>query len=199
MAGDLQICNGKGLSAARKGSAQRALKPVLFCRHRLESRVAGSFFLPRQQLLKQAASFLLCQPSGLESAPMTKAPRMNWRRGMWAKSPAMPGSGNPFVAAQAATPKGAVIDHISFGIAPWDVEAGCGARLSHARAEGARDRTHRAAHVGPDGKITQDDIYQAAFQSYHTDTPPNGFNLQISWNTLDKRLWRWPTRLSPRR
>jgi hypothetical protein len=44
-----------------------------------------------------------------------------------------------------------------------------------------------SAHLGADGKITSDDVYQAAFQSYHTDTP-NGFNLQISWNTIDKRL-----------
>jgi hypothetical protein len=43
------------------------------------------------------------------------------------------------------------------------------------------------AHIGPDNKITSDDVYQAAFQSYHTETP-NGFNLQISWNTIDKRL-----------
>ena len=42
-------------------------------------------------------------------------------------------------------------------------------------------------HPGPDGKMVSDDIHQAAFQSYHTRTP-NGYNLQISWMTRDKRL-----------
>jgi hypothetical protein len=44
-----------------------------------------------------------------------------------------------------------------------------------------------SAHPGPDGKMERDDIHQAAFQSYHTTTP-NGYNLQISWMSRDKRL-----------
>jgi hypothetical protein len=44
-----------------------------------------------------------------------------------------------------------------------------------------------SAHPGPDGTMVSDDIHQAAFQSYHTTTP-NGYNLQISWMTRDKRL-----------
>ena len=43
------------------------------------------------------------------------------------------------------------------------------------------------AHVGPDNKLVPDDIYQAAYQSYQTNTP-SGFSLQLSWVTLDKRL-----------
>jgi len=92
--------------------------------------------------------------------------------------------GNPFVPATANAPAGAMIDHVSFGIAPWDLEA---VRTAlEARGLLARIDTS-SAHVGADGKIIPDDVYQAAFQSYHTETP-NGFNLQISWNTIDKRL-----------
>ncbi|HEX2762046.1 MAG TPA: hypothetical protein VHM27_16100 [Rhizomicrobium sp.] len=92
--------------------------------------------------------------------------------------------GNVFIPEQANRPNRAVIDHISFGIAPWDLE-----RVHEAlAARGLRaDIDTSSAHVGADGKIVKDDIYQSAFQSYHTDTP-NGFNLQISWNTRDKRL-----------
>ena len=76
---------------------------------------------------------------------------------------------------------------------PWDIE---GVRTAlESRGLKAQIDTS-SAHLGADNKITQDDIYQAAFQSYHTETP-NGFNLQISWNTIDKRLAR-PTRSSPK-
>ena len=78
----------------------------------------------------------------------------------------------------------ASIDHISFGISPWDVD-GVRAELEKRRLPVSVDTS--SAHPGPNGKMVNDDIHQAAFQSYHTDTP-NGFNLQISWNTIDKRL-----------
>lgn len=42
-------------------------------------------------------------------------------------------------------------------------------------------------HKGPDGTWVPDEIHEAAFKSYHTDTP-NGFNLQISFVTHDNRL-----------
>jgi hypothetical protein len=79
---------------------------------------------------------------------------------------------------------GAFLDHISFGIAPWDVDAVRAALLT--RGLKALVDTS-SAHQGPDGKYVKDDIHQAAFQSYHTVTP-NGFDLQISWMTRDKRL-----------
>ncbi|MEA3139812.1 MAG: hypothetical protein QOK23_1981 [Gammaproteobacteria bacterium] len=91
--------------------------------------------------------------------------------------------GNPFVSS-APTPRGAWLDHISFGIAPWDVDRVRAALLSRGLTA-APDTS--SAHLGPDGKLVEDDIHQAAFQSYHTETP-NGFDLQISWMTQDKRL-----------
>lgn len=90
---------------------------------------------------------------------------------------------NPFLPKQPPA-EAPTIDHISYGIAPWDVEnvrAALEARGLHAATDTA------TAHIGPDNKSVPDDIYQAAYQSYHTDTPA-GFALQISWVTRDKRL-----------
>jgi catechol 2,3-dioxygenase-like lactoylglutathione lyase family enzyme len=86
--------------------------------------------------------------------------------------------GNPndpnFGKAGGAPPRRARIDHISFGIAPWDTD-GVKAELEK-RGLGARVDTS-----------TRDDIHVAAFKSYHTQTP-NGYNLQISYVTHDNRL-----------
>ncbi len=66
------------------------------------------------------------------------------------------------------------IDHISFGISPWDTD-GVKAELEE---RGLRARIDTS---------TKDDIHVAAFKSYHTTTP-NGFDLQISYVTHDNRL-----------
>jgi catechol 2,3-dioxygenase-like lactoylglutathione lyase family enzyme len=66
------------------------------------------------------------------------------------------------------------IDHISFGISPWDTD-GVKAQLEK---RGLRARIDTSTH---------DDIHVAAFKSYHTTTP-NGFDLQISYVTHDNRL-----------
>jgi hypothetical protein len=79
---------------------------------------------------------------------------------------------------------GAHIDHISFGISPWDVD---GVRAELEKRELTVTVDTSSAHPGPNGEIVRDDIHQAAFQSYHTTTP-NGYNLQISWMSKDKRL-----------
>ena len=96
--------------------------------------------------------------------------------------------GNPndpnFAARAVATERRAVIDHISFGISPWDVD-GVRAELEKRGLPVSVDTS--SAHPGPDGRMVSDDIHQAAFQSYHTRTP-NGYNLQISGMTRDKRL-----------
>jgi catechol 2,3-dioxygenase-like lactoylglutathione lyase family enzyme len=66
------------------------------------------------------------------------------------------------------------IDHISFGISPWDTD-GVKAQLEKRGLE---------AHIDTS---TKDDIHVAAFKSYHTTTP-NGYNLQISYVTHANRL-----------
>jgi catechol 2,3-dioxygenase-like lactoylglutathione lyase family enzyme len=66
------------------------------------------------------------------------------------------------------------IDHISFGISPWDTD-GVKADLEKRGLRAQIDTS------------TRDDIHVAAFKSYHTATP-NGYNLQISYVTHDNRL-----------
>jgi catechol 2,3-dioxygenase-like lactoylglutathione lyase family enzyme len=68
----------------------------------------------------------------------------------------------------------ASIDHISFGISPWDTD-GVKAELEK---RGLRARIDTS---------TGDDIHVAAFKSYHTTTP-NGYDLQISYVTHENRL-----------
>jgi catechol 2,3-dioxygenase-like lactoylglutathione lyase family enzyme len=66
------------------------------------------------------------------------------------------------------------IDHISFGITPWDTDA----VKAELEKRGLRARIDTS---------TKDDIHVAAFKSYHTTTP-NGFDLQISYVTQKNRL-----------
>ncbi|HYM25911.1 MAG TPA: hypothetical protein VEU08_21990 [Vicinamibacterales bacterium] len=76
------------------------------------------------------------------------------------------------------------IDHISFGISPWDTD-GVRAELEKRGLVVTVDTS--SAHPGPDGKMVPDDIHTAPFKSYHTRTP-NGYNLQISWMNRERRL-----------
>ena len=73
-----------------------------------------------------------------------------------------------------ARARSAQVDHISFGISHWDTD-GVKAALEK---RGLRAETDTS---------TLDDIHVAAYKSYHTTTP-NGYNLQISYVTHDKRL-----------
>ena len=69
---------------------------------------------------------------------------------------------------------GGRIDHISFGISPWDTDA--------VKAEIEKRGLHLTIDTS-DGA----EIHVAQYKSYHTTTP-NGYNLQISYNTHDTRL-----------
>lgn len=84
--------------------------------------------------------------------------------------------GNAFDPAfgKSGAPRSARIDHISFGITPWDTD-GVKAELEKRGLRAQIDTS------------TGDDIHVAAFKSYHTATP-NGYNLQISYVTKDNRL-----------
>jgi len=86
--------------------------------------------------------------------------------------------GNPndprFPSAGTSPARSARIDHISFGITPWDTD-GVKAELEK---RGLKARVDTS---------TRDDIHVAAFKSYHTTTP-NGYHLQISYVTHDNRL-----------
>jgi phosphatidylglycerol---prolipoprotein diacylglyceryl transferase len=66
------------------------------------------------------------------------------------------------------------IDHISFGISPWDTDS----------VKAALERRGLNARIDTsDGA----EIHVAQYKSYHTTTP-NGYNLQISSSTHDTRL-----------
>jgi catechol 2,3-dioxygenase-like lactoylglutathione lyase family enzyme len=90
--------------------------------------------------------------------------------------------------------RGTGIDHISFGIAPWDTD-GVKAALESRGLRAQIDTSSR--HRDADGKWVPDEIHTAAFKSYHTDTP-NGFNLQISYVTHDNRL-ALPNAVNPKK
>ena len=66
------------------------------------------------------------------------------------------------------------IDHISFGIAPWDTD-------------GVQEQLLKRGLKALVDTSTKDDIHVAQFKSYHTFTP-NGYNLQISYVTSGNRL-----------
>jgi catechol 2,3-dioxygenase-like lactoylglutathione lyase family enzyme len=66
------------------------------------------------------------------------------------------------------------IDHISFGIQPWDADA-----VKEALVKRGLRAQEDTGNTG--------DIRQAKYQSYHTRTP-NGYNLQISLVTKATRL-----------
>lgn len=71
-------------------------------------------------------------------------------------------------------PRAAQVDHISFGIEPWDADV-VKAALEQRRQEATTD----TARGG--------DIHRAAYKSYHTTTP-GGYDLQISAVTRETRL-----------
>jgi catechol 2,3-dioxygenase-like lactoylglutathione lyase family enzyme len=83
-------------------------------------------------------------------------------------NPLDPGSGS------APNPRAGQIDHISFGIAPWDTD-GVKAALEQRALKAMVDTSDGA------------EIHVAQYKSYHTTTP-NGFDLQISDRTHDTRL-----------
>lgn len=74
----------------------------------------------------------------------------------------------------APTPPGAKIDHLSFGITPFDPDA----------VKAALEKRGLGARV--DAGTAGMDIHTSVYKSYHTVTP-NGYNLQISNVTLATR------------
>jgi catechol 2,3-dioxygenase-like lactoylglutathione lyase family enzyme len=85
--------------------------------------------------------------------------------------------GNPndanFGKSGAAPARRTRIDHISFGISPWDTD-------------GVKAELEKRGLTARIDTSTRDDIHVAAYKSYHTFTP-NGYNLQISYLTHDTR------------
>jgi catechol 2,3-dioxygenase-like lactoylglutathione lyase family enzyme len=86
--------------------------------------------------------------------------------------------GNPndpnFRNGSASGPRSAKLDHISFGISPWDTD-------------GVKTQLEERGLKAEVDTSTNDDIHVAAYKSYHTATP-NGYNLQLSYVTREHRL-----------
>jgi catechol 2,3-dioxygenase-like lactoylglutathione lyase family enzyme len=176
---DLQICNNQGLAAARARPAARQSPTLPFAPTGWKT-VWIDHVSYRGSNYKRSASFyanLLGWKPAFDEG--TQIELMAGEVG-----DVICRGDNPFRPGHVDASTGAEVDHISWGIAPWDVESVRAALESRGLVAQPDTAT---AHLGPDNRLVPDDIYQAAYQSYHTDTP-NGFTLQISWVTRDKRL-----------
>jgi catechol 2,3-dioxygenase-like lactoylglutathione lyase family enzyme len=171
---DLQIGNGKGLASARKGkTAAKSTEAAPFVRTGWKT-VWLDHFSYNATNFKATASFY--------------ANLLGWKETYdeGSQNELMIGDvgdiiirgGNPnnpsFGRGGGGRPGRPRVDHISFGIQPWNTD-GVKAALLKRGLKATIDTS------------TKDDIHVAAFKSYHTTTP-NGFNLQISYVTHDSRL-----------
>ena len=181
---DVQICNGNGLVKSRKATPASAKLA-----ERLPFEPTGwktvwlDHFSFNASNYKASASFYT---NLLGWAPTYDEGSQNELL-MGEVGDIIVRGGNPLDPAfgqGAARRAGGSIDHISFGIAPWDTD-GVKEALEKRGLRAQIDTSSR--HLGPDGTYVPDEIHTAAFKSYHTATP-NGFNLQISYVTHDNRL-----------
>ena len=188
----LQLCNANGLAKSRRTSAASAklAAPAPF-----ESTGWKTVWLDHLSFnvtnYKESASFyrnlLGWTPTydeGSQNELMIGDVGDVIIRGGNPLDPAFGQGGNRRNAAPTAAGRSARIDHISFGIAPWDTD-GVKNELEKRGLKAQVDTSSR--HKAPDGTWVPDEIHTAAFKSYHTDTP-NGYNLQISYVTHDNRL-----------
>lgn len=168
---DLQIGNANGVSKNRKSRATAALPPPPFDSTGWKT-VWLDHFSYNAANYKESASFyanLLGWKETYDEGSQNEL--MIGEVGDIIIRGGNPNDPNFATAAPTRRPR---IDHISFGISPWDTD-GVKAELEK---RGLRARIDTS---------TKDDIHVAAFKSYHTTTP-NGFDLQISYVTHDNRL-----------
>ena len=177
----LQVCNGNGLAKARKVRASAASAPPPFA-----STGWRTVWLDHLSFnvtnYKKTASFytnlLGWEPTydeGSQNELMIGDIGDIIVRG-----------GNPLDPGFGTVPprRSPGVDHISFGIAPWDTD-GVKDALESRGLRAQIDTSSR--HRGADGTWVPDEIHTAAFKSYHTETP-NGYNLQVSYVTRANRL-----------
>jgi catechol 2,3-dioxygenase-like lactoylglutathione lyase family enzyme len=181
---ELQICNGNGLAKSRKASPATATlsEPAPFASTGWKT-VWLDHFSFNASNYKKSVSFYR---NLLGWTPTYDEGSQNELL-MGDVGDIIVRGGNPLDPGFGQTPArraGGQIDHISFGIAPWDTD-GVKAELEKRGLRAQIDTSSR--HLGPDGTYVPDEIHTAAFKSYHTATP-NGFNLQISYVTKDNRL-----------
>ena len=180
----LQICNGNGLAKARKTPAHATLAEKAPFASTNWKTVWLDHFSFGVTNYKKSASFytnlLGWQPTYDEGSQhelmMGEVGDIIIRGG----NPNDPNFGK--APARGSGDRGR-IDHISFGITPWDTD-GVKAELEKRGLQARVDTS------------TKDDIHVALFKSYHTFTP-HGYNLQISYVTHENRL-ALPTAVKPK-
>ncbi|MEI6417825.1 MAG: VOC family protein [Sphingomonadales bacterium] len=169
---DLQICNRKGLAAGRRGA-----RPVAAFETPAPFEATGwqtvwlDHFSFRVSNYKETASFytnlLGWEPIYDEGSQVELK--------IGEVGDIIVRGGNPFDPGfKRDAPRAAFIDHISFGIAPWDtdaVKAALAARKLFVRIDTS----------------TPDEIHVAPYKSYHTFTP-GYFDLQISFVNRRRRF-----------
>ena len=171
---DLQISNGNGFTRARKGAAEaKVAAPTPFASTGWKT-VWIDHLSFQVTNYKESASFY----SNLLGWKETYDEGSQNELMIGEVGDIIVRGGNPndphFRNASVAAARNAKVDHISFGISPWDTE-GVKAELEKRGLKADVDTS------------TGDDIQVAAYKSYHTTTP-NGYNLQISYVTHDHRL-----------
>jgi catechol 2,3-dioxygenase-like lactoylglutathione lyase family enzyme len=175
---DVQICNSKGLVKARKTPATAKLEAALpfeatnwktvwldhFSFSATNYKASVSYYT---NLLGWNGTYDEGSQNEVEMADIGDA---IIRGG----NPNDPNFGKPQAEGRGkARPRNVRIDHISFGILPFDADA---------VKEGLEKRDLRAqVDTGNTG-----DIHVTAYKSYHTRTP-NGYNLQMSNGTKETR------------
>jgi catechol 2,3-dioxygenase-like lactoylglutathione lyase family enzyme len=170
---DLQICNGKGLAAARRIQPSAKLSEPAPFQPTGWKTIWLDHFSYNATNFKASASFYSNLLGWKET--YDEGSQNELMIGEVGDIIIRGGNPNDPNFGKAAPPtRRPRIDHISFGIAPWDTD-GVKAELEKRGLKAQVDTS------------TRDDIHVAAFKSYHTTTP-NGFNLQISYVTHDNRL-----------
>jgi catechol 2,3-dioxygenase-like lactoylglutathione lyase family enzyme len=174
---DVQICNSKGLVQARKNPATAKLEAELpfeatgwrtvwldhFSFSATNYKASVSYYT---NLLGWKGTF---DEGSQNEVLMGDVGNAIIRGG----NPNDPNFGKP-PANGKQRPRNVRIDHISFGIQPWNPDT---------VKDGLENRKLRAqVDTGNTG-----DIHEAKYQSFHTRTP-NGYNLQMSCVTKDTRL-----------
>jgi len=188
----LQICNGNGLAKARTTPARATLAaPAPFASTGWKTVWLDHFSFGVSNY-KKSASFYT---SLLGWTPTYDEGSQNELL-MGDVGDIIVRGGNPLDPefGKGAARRSTGIDHISFGIAPWDTD-GVKAALESRGLKAQIDTSSR--HRDASGNWVPDEIHTAAFKSYHTDTP-NGFNLQISYVTHGNRL-ALPNAVNPKK
>jgi catechol 2,3-dioxygenase-like lactoylglutathione lyase family enzyme len=168
---DLQISNGNGLTKSRNTSARAKLATAIPFATTGWTTVWLDHISFRVSNYKESASFY----SNLLGWGLTYDEGSQQELMIGEVGDIIVRGGNPNNPGyNKGDPRKAELDHISFGISPWDADI--------VKAE--LDRRGLQANVDTAG---HDNIHMAAYKSYHTTTP-NGYDLQISFVTHHNRL-----------